>query len=185
MAPAKKTDSSKLTLPLMLGAFLIVGGFLYWLNISAKSVGVEVAEAVEEAPAEPGATGRTVQLAEVATAPAQFQGERVRLANLDVASRMGNFAFWVEAPGGNLFLVRMLPDVLAEGVSVTSSSFVTAEGLVHAMTDSVIDAWSAEGLITSDGQRAEASFAMAYLEADRVTVRDGSGGDDDGDDGDA
>lgn len=168
MAASRRNESSKGALPLMLLAFAIIGGFLFYLNQASKATVVEVVEAAEETPAAGEVT--TVEWNTFAAAPASYQGQKVRIAGLEVVSRVGNAAFWVEAPGDTYYLVRMLPAVIDGGASPAPGAVVTVVGTGHAMADSVLDAWEAAGVITS-GQRAEAEFATSFLEVESVAAR--------------
>ena len=47
----------------------------------------------------------------------------------------------------------------------------TVTGIVHAVNDSALNAWSAAGTI-DDGSRLAAEFAMHYLESTEVVVAD-------------
>lgn len=168
MAAARK-QSGRWSFPLMLLSFVLIGGFLFYLNQASKATVVEVVQANEDEE-ETAAPARELTWAEFMAAPESFQGERVRLADLEVVSRVGAAAFWVETPAGSYYLVRMVPDLIARGVDVAPGQRATVTGTVHMMGDSVLNAWLAEGYI-SEGQRAEAEFAISFLEVDRLTVR--------------
>ncbi len=165
---AASSKGSGRSLPLMVLAFVVIGGFLYYLNRASQEQVVEVVEAAEEAPAGTG-TATPVEWATFAAAPESYMGQRVRISGLEVVSRVGGSAFWVEAPGDTYYLVRMLPAVAESGVQVQPGAVVTVEGSPHAMGDSVLTAWEQQGVITS-GQRAEAEFATSFLEVAAVEV---------------
>jgi hypothetical protein len=164
MAASRRNESSTWSLPLMVLSFVVIGGFLFYLNQASRASVVEVVE--EEVPAA-SSGAQTVDWAAFVAAPESFQGQRLRIAGLEVVSRVGNAAFWVEAPGDTYYLVRMLPEVLAQGVEIGPGAVVTVEGATHAMGDSVLNAWEQDGVITS-GQRAEAEFATSFLEVASV-----------------
>lgn len=167
MAASRRNESSTWSLPLMVLSFVAIGGFFFYLSQASKASVVEVVEQ-EDVPAST-SDARTVEWTAFAADPSSFQGQRLRIAGLEVVSRVGGAAFWVEAPGDTYYLVRMLPEVLAGGVEVAPGSVVTVEGTTHAMADSVLDAWEQGGVITS-GQRAEAEFATSFLEVSAVQV---------------
>ncbi len=90
----------------MIAAFLVIGGFLYWLNLQAAEQ--EAAQMVEEdTPVETATIEGAVVVApadiEVDATP--FEGQMITLEGLPVASQLGAQGFWLEMPNGNPFLV--------------------------------------------------------------------------------
>lgn len=159
---------------LMILAFLVIGGFLYWLSAQAAA---ERASRVVEEPVveESSTTARTVTGEEIQMDATPFEGQEIRLASFNVASTLGTQGFWLEMPNGNPFLVSMSPDVMAEGVAVAAGSRATVIGTVHAMNDSTLTAWTDGGTI-GEGDRIVAEFATHYLEATDVEVQGGADG---------
>ena len=108
----------------------------------------------------------------------------IRIPGLEVASRLGDLAFWVQvptqAPDGTMlntpYLVKM--DTIVAGtidVRLRAGDRVTVEGIVHEMTDSVLADWTAAGAI-HEGNRIEAEFASSFLQASVVELPRPSGG---------
>jgi hypothetical protein len=161
---------------LMVLAFAVIGGFLFWLSGQA-AMEREMAVVVDtttstEGPDEsvPIVTGEEIQMDAT-----PFEGQEIRLASFNVASLLGTQGFWLEMPNGNPFLVSMSSEVMAEGTAVAPQSSVTVVGTVHAMSDSVLTAWTDAGTI-AEGDRIVAEFATHYLQADNVTVAGGGAG---------
>ena len=167
--------ANRAALPLMVVAFLAVIGFLYWLNISGRASTV----VVEEAPEEAGPAARAVTLQEFATNPASYEGQEIRLARIPVTSRLGEQAFWTTQPNETPYLIRIGPEMIAGGFGVLSGDVAeVVVGSVHTMSDSVLAAWEAEGVLVNDIQRIEAEFATSFFEASQIElVPPGSSGD--------
>lgn len=173
-----RNESSKLTLPLMLASFVVIGGFMFYLNQASKAFEVEVVQAEEaEAPEGGGSAAASVTLVELVGTPEAFAGQRVRLSDAQVVSRVGEAAFWVETPADSYYLIRLLPPVAGESASLRTGALATVTGTVHMMGDSVLADWEANGIITG-GQRAEAEFASSFFEAEEIVLRAPSGDND-------
>mgnify|MGYP004284479547 CR=1 FL=1 len=163
-----------LALPLMVFAFILVGGFLAWLNQQARSQQVEVVEEVVE---EDGLADATVVATAVFGAnPMAQSGELIRVNSLLVQSLVGSQAFFVEMEGqSGPYLVKLGPAVVADSVVVPNGSTIAVIGFVQQMTDSVADDWVASGGI-AEGDRILAIFADSFLEASDIVVAGGESG---------
>lgn len=182
---------AKYTNILMIVAVLSVGGFLYWLNVTAQPTQSEVVEGSDEAEEEAAFAGAlSVSLGEFTQNPKEWVGQRVRLDEISVASPLGPEAFWTTLSNQQPYLIRLDTAVVRRGFEVSGGDSASVGGLVHPMTDSVLDAWMADSVIVNQGQRAEAQFATTFLEADaaRITARAdtarGGGGGESGSGGD-
>ena len=113
--------------------------------------------------------------------PLALSGIVIRLNNLSVQSALGSEAFFVDVPNQpGPYLIKMGARVVADSVVVPGGSMVTVIGRVFAMSDSVADAWVAEGAL-SEGDKILATFAQSYLEAaDIILLSEGGGGGDGG-----
>ncbi len=164
-----RRGSTNLTIPLMLGAFVLMGVFLYWLSITAiPTAPPEIVEAEPE--------GEMIQAVAVDAQALQsgasgYVGLTVRLADVHVASAVGPKAFFVDLPG-TPFLVRMGPELAAAGEPVPTGT-VTVVGDVMEMNDSTISAWAEAGDISSN-DRPVVEFATHYIQA--VQIRPSGGG---------
>jgi hypothetical protein len=167
---AQSKNSGALNLPLMIAAFIAMGAFLFWLNVTSEPTAFAIAEegpdAVEQTPA------RLVQLAEVLGTPETYLEQRIRLRNVEVVLLVGSGAFMIEeeAGSGSPFLVRLDPAAVQEQPTIIPSDRVTVAGTIQPMSDSVITAWEDQGVFTAEGQRSLAAFAMHFLQADEVEV---------------
>lgn len=168
---------------LMVMAFAMMGGFLYWLDARADAERAAAAVVEEEEPEEDLSTVRTITADDVRMDATPLEGLEVRMASFNIASLLGTQGLWLEIPNGNPFLVSFSPAVMAEAPSVAPGAVATVRGVVHPMSDSTLTAWSSAGTI-QEGDRVVAEFAAHYLEATAVQVRPGASasgpGDDDG-----
>lgn len=159
---------------LMVVAFAVIGGFMYWLNGEAaieKALKlVEEVEVVEEE----NTTATDVVSDALRLGGAEFEGQEIRLSSFIVASVLGSQGFWLDVPGGSPFLVSMSADVLAEGLSISGGIMATVIGTVNPMNDSTLSAWEATGTI-GDNDRLVAEFATHFIEATDIRVSVGGG----------
>ena len=180
---ASRRGAVDMGVPLMILAFLIIGGFMYWLNgQAANERELRIVEEAAAAAAE--AEARATRAATVAPEDLQmdaspFEGDEVTLPELNVASLLGTQGFWLEMPNGNPFLVSMSADVMAEGLAIGTGSMATVSGVVLAMNDSILSAWTTAGTI-GETDRIVAEFAAHFIEANDVSVVAGDGGAADG-----
>lgn len=160
---------------LMVVAFLGMGVFLVWLNITSRSEEVAIIEvSTTDSLA---ASAVTVQAAVLGADPMAQAGQLIRVEDVNVAGAVGATAFWTELAGRmDPFLVHMDEAVAADSIAVGPGDRVTLVGNVHLMSDSVADSWAASGSI-SDNQKFEVTFATAFLEImDLMVIRAGGGG---------
>lgn len=159
-----RTGAANLAPVLMILAFAAMAGFLWWLG--ATSEGTSAMIMTEDTAEVADTTGQTaVQVTPDQLRQAQqFEGQEVRIG-AQVASPVGSQAFFLDLPQSP-FLVK-----LPAGVSMPDGEVVVT-GTVHAMTDSIIDAWSEEGTISA-GDRPIVEFATHFIEARQVRARSG------------
>lgn len=171
---SRRGAADKLALPLMIFAFLAVGGFLYWLNVTAQPTEVAV---VEEAPTRESGASAILSAEDFLADPAQYDGRIVEVNGARVASRLGTQAFWLEDPRSP-FLVKMSPDLVEAGTEVLTEQSVVLVGTVHILTDSTLLVWDSLGAFTNPGDRTVAEFAIdsPFLEATLVEAQEMGGG---------
>jgi len=157
---------------LMIVAFVVIGGFMYWLNGQAAAErALRVVEEVVEEPVGP--DSRTIAAEEIQMDATPFEGQEIRLEGINVASLLGTQGFWLEMPNGNPFLVSMSAEVMASGVAVSQGSAATVAGTIKAMDEVTLVAWSSAGTI-SDNDRIVAEFATHFLDATEVEIEGGA-----------
>jgi hypothetical protein len=183
---ASRRGAADLGMPLMILAFLVIGGFMFWLNGQAaaeKQAQADAAAALlaaEEAE-NAAATVETVAIGDIEVDPTPFVGTKLRSEGA-VASMLGGQGFWLATPSGNPFLVSWSEELLAEGASVGMGDTIAVEGVVTEMEPLTLVEWSTAQTI-SETDRIIAEFATHYIAADRVDILRGEGGDGEGDEG--
>jgi hypothetical protein len=166
---SRRGSADQLSLPLMIAAFVLVGGFLFWLNRTAEPTELAIEEAAPEA-----VHGASAILTiEDFLANPQGQVDAVVEVNgARIASRLGTQAFWI-GPNEAPYLVKMGPELVEAGQEVMVESMVTVVGTVFMMSDSILSSWDEQGVFGSAGDRFVAEFAISFLEA-RVVEAEGS-----------
>lgn len=159
--------AEKLALPLMVLAFLALGGFLYWLNITAEPTEVTI---VEEQPDE--VSGAAISVDDFLANPEARVGEPIEVSGARVSSRLGTQAFWI-GPDDRPYLVKMAPSLVAAGGSVLVEQIVSLRGTVHTMSDSVLNAWQEMGAFSNEGDRIVAEFATSFFEVEEIVAPGG------------
>ena len=168
---SRRGSAENLTLPLMIVAFLMVGGFLYWLNVNAKSAEVAI---VEETPGEgSGASATTLSLQDFLANPEGQIDATVEVTGARIASRLGTQAFWIGSDAAP-YLVKMAPELAGAGIEILVESMVNIVGSVYMMSDSVLTAWDEQGVFSNEGDRIVAEFATSFLEATAIDGVTGS-----------
>jgi cytoskeletal protein RodZ len=173
---APRRGAANLSMPLMFVSFIVIAGFLYWLNLQAKAENAADEMMVDSAAAADAYTGTaaTITGEDIQQDASPYEGQEVRLAGLAVASPLGTQGFWLELPNKNPFLVSMSEAVKAEGLTVTPGQTADVVGTIHAMSDSVLTAWTSSGAV-AEGDRLAAEFATHYLEATHIRFTPGGG----------
>lgn len=166
-----RRGATNITVPLMLGAFVLLAGFLYWLSLTA--VPTAPPEIVEEEPEVEMMAATTIDAASLETGADGYVGMTVRLNDLNVASPVGQKAFFVDLPR-TPFLARLGTELLAAGeMAPSTGTRVSLVGDVKAMNDSTISAWAEAGDV-SDNDRPLVEFATHYIEV--LQMRPDEGG---------
>ena len=165
---SRRGEAGALSVYLMAGAFLSVAGLMAWLWVRAAPIEVEV---VEGGPVTEGDDVATVVALDVFGTDPMAQADRlITLHGLPVMSLVGTQAFFLEIPNqSGPYLAKMLPEAIAGDAEVESGATVSVTGMVHAMSDSVADAWIYTGGL-AEADRILAVFAESFFEVKEVTV---------------
>ena len=180
---ASRRGAVDLGMPLMILAFLVIVGFMYWLNVQAQAD--RASRVIEEEPVEETSSESFgVELGEtiaIGTDTDAFVGETIQGIGYEVASLLGTEGFWVNTAAGNPFLVAWSEELRASGMTVAQGDIVDVVGEMLRMEISYLDEWEAEGGITAN-DRIIAEFATHFVMAQSVEVTGhaGPGGDDSG-----
>lgn len=153
---SRRGAAEKLTLPLMVLAFVAVVGFLYWLNVTAEPTQVVIEE--EEDPRGSGASA-ILDVSDFLGDAVQYEGQVVEVTGARIASRLGPQAFWI-GPDDAPFLVKMGSELLESEPDIRIEQRVNLTGTVWMMTDSTHAAWDSLGAFPNEGDRIVAEFAI-------------------------
>jgi hypothetical protein len=156
----------------MFVSFIIVGGFLYWLSVTAEPTEVAI---VEESTDEGSGASTILSAADFLANPEGQIDAVVEVTGARVASRLGAQAFWI-GPDDRPYLVKMSPALVETGPQIRVQSVVDITGTVFMMSDSVLTSWDSLGVFTNPGDRIVAEFATSFLEARAVQSMPGGGG---------
>lgn len=163
---SRRGFADRLSLPLMVVAFLAVGGFLYWLNITAQPTEVAVAE-------EPGemvsGASAILSTSDFLAGPEQWIGQIVEVTDARATSTLGSQAFWI-GPDASPFLVKMAPALISDSTTVPVGQPMSVVGTVQTMTDSVLSAWDSLGAFANEGDRIVAEYFVGspFMEATAI-----------------
>ena len=165
---SRRGEAGSLTVYLMVGAFLVAGGFFFWLSIQAAPTEVVVVEGDEPVEQDMGAV---VDAADFGMDPLAHAGMVIELHRLGVGTLLGAEAFMLNGiPNQSSgYLVKMSPGVVPIGGELLSGATVTVTGTVYAMADSLADAWVVSGGI-EESNRLIAQFALSFIEVRAVSV---------------
>lgn len=161
-----RRGASNLGMPLMLLAFALMGGLVYWLAVTAEPTETVVVE--EEAPDVDMFTGTEIDAAVLETPQITgYEGLEVRVADVPFTQAVGTRQFFVSLPQGSPFLIRMGRRLIADSVPMPTEGTLTVTGNLYALTDSIRNAWQAEGAI--DGaSRPLVNFSAHFIEATNI-----------------
>ncbi|HSM05770.1 MAG TPA: hypothetical protein VK858_14230 [Longimicrobiales bacterium] len=175
-----RRGATNLGVPLMLVTFLLIGGFMYWLYITAEPTEPVMVEEVDDGSDMDTAGSTAVDPQELKTGAEAYTGQLIRLQGLAVSQMVGQEAFFVDLPAtaelpSQPFLVRLSPDLAASGATVAVGDRVTVVGSLMEMTDSIVADWVGNALINANEQML-VEFSTHFVEADQLNVGGASGG---------
>ena len=169
---SRRGFADKLSLPLMIVSFLIVGGFLYWLNVTAEPTEVAIEEEVgSEGPR----ASAILALDDFLANPEGQIDAVVEVTGARIASRLGTQAFWI-GPDDRPYLVKMGAELVEAGTEILVESTVNITGSVFMMSDSVLTSWDELGMFANEGDRIVAEFATSFIEAVAISSFGGGAG---------
>ena len=117
---SRRGSADQLSLPLMILAFVLVGGFLFWLNRTAEPTELAIEEAAPEAVH--GASA-ILTLEDFLENPEGQVDAVVGVNGARIASRLGTEAFWI-GPDDAPYLVKMAPALVEAGQEILVESVV-------------------------------------------------------------
>jgi hypothetical protein len=158
----------------MILSLVMIAGFMTWLGIKSKPTEVTVQTGDQGAVENAGVP--VIPLDTFSLNPDQYVGRQIRLQNVQAQSSMGKQAYWLDMPTQVPFLLKADSTLVAGGgFTMESGTRYDVRGRIVAMNDSVLDAWQKSGAIETDGERMQAEFATAFIEASQVQRVSGQG----------
>jgi len=169
---ASRRGATSSSMALMVLAFAVIGGFMYWLNgQAAREIAERQAFADSVRAAEEAERNRAplIDPERIQLDASGYEGQEIRLRGVPVAGSLGTQGYWLEMPNGNPFLVSVPGTAVIEGGPVDSGDNVEVTGRILAINDSVLTAWSTAGSV-GDGDRLAAEFATHFMEVLELRV---------------
>ncbi len=168
---ASRRGAVDMGMPLMILAFLVIGGFMWWLKgQAADEMAARVVEEVVEEAAVPEGGVELGEVTAVGTDATAFVGEVIRGVGYEVASVFGTAGFWVTTQNGNPFLVAYTEELRATGITVQQGDIVDVSGEFLVMEISYLDEWLAEGTIDENDKLTGEFGATHFVAATDVAV---------------
>ncbi|MDZ7780405.1 MAG: hypothetical protein U5R14_10820 [Gemmatimonadota bacterium] len=178
---ASRRGATNLGTPLMILAFAVIGGFLYWLNgEAAREMAEQQAYADSVAAAEEREANRppVINPERIQMDASPFENDSITVESLPVASLLGEQGYWLEMPNGNPFLISVPSGAQVAGAGpLEEGANVSVTGDVLAINDSILTDWVDAGHI-GEGDRLAAEFATHFIEATAVMVLPEESGED-------
>ena len=158
-----RAGSVRLGTMLMILCFVGIGGFMYWLSVTAEPTEVVVVEPEE-------AVLNAVPFEDFSAGTATYIGQAITLQGITVTSLLGPHAFWTGLADAQStpYLLHFSEMLVADSTSVTQGGTVDVTGMVTAMSDSVLDAWQAAGAFPQEIDRTLAEFSENFVEVTSI-----------------
>lgn len=176
-----RRGQSNLGLPLMILTFIVIGGFMYWLYVTAEPTQPAAVEIEEEEPetAAGSGSGTLVPVDSLKLSPEGYEGQLIRVEGIRVAQEMGNRTYYVDLPEtpaqpASSFLVRLNDELAAAGTAAAMGTPLTMVGTLSVMNDSTVTEWQESGSI-GEVDRMLAEVATHYLLVEEIENTSGSG----------
>jgi len=177
-----RRGQTNLGLPLMILTFIVMGGFMYWLYVTAEPTQSAVVEVEDDGASEVAGTssGTLVPVDSLKTSPEAYEGQLIRVEGVEVAQEMGGRTYYVDLPEtvalpASSFLVRLDDDLAAAGTSAAMGTALTMVGTLSVMNDSTVSEWEESGSI-GEVDRMLAEVATHYLLVEEIENTSGAGG---------
>ena len=185
---AKVLGGRSLTWLWMVVAVVVMGGFLVWLGAASEPSAVAVVEeegGEEEEDMAPEAGVVDVVKDTLAAYKARYEGQRVRVAQVEATGALGDRIFWGELGdrSNQVPILVRLDSTAAAGFQVQSGALYTMTGQVNRMSDSIAGVWGEEGEFAGEGEQLQAAFADYYIQVSRIRPSRGASSGSSGDEG--
>jgi hypothetical protein len=160
----------------MILSLVVVGGFLVWLGMASEPTAVPViVDEDEETESELAEGVVAVPKDSLAENKAAYQGQRIRVSEVEATASLGPAIFWGEL-GDRTNQVPMLvrlDSAAAEGWQIREGGMYNITGAVERMTDSVAGDWETKGEFTGEGEAMQATFTDYFIQASEIRAARG------------
>ena len=154
---------------LMIAAFAIFGGFLYWLAGQAQAErALDLVEDTTSSIVDRFSDAIPISASDIMLDASPYAGQVVRLEPQTVLSLLGQQGFFLDFPAGP-FLVSLSDELRAANLGVVYQSTVRVTGRVTPMTEEIAAGWHEAGRI-SEGEAFAATVAPFFIAAEEVEV---------------
>jgi len=173
---SRKGAAENLALPLMIGTFVVIGGFMYWLSVTAEPTQIAIIEDRGDVVV---ADGARVGWGQFSADPSAWAGQSITIPDIAVNSLLGSGqAFWSQMSDAQEtpFLFKFGDQLVADGMVVIVGDVGDASGTLLSMSDSILNAWEAAGAFNDPVNRIEAEFATTFFEVETFLVDIPEGG---------
>lgn len=168
-AQASRRGAVEMGTVLMIAAFAVIAGFLYWLSgQAAEERELGVVEDTTSGMVDEYAGATPITAADIQFDATPLEGRLVRLEPQRVASLLGQQGFMLELSTGP-FLVSLSDELRADSLGVQSGDVVRVTGTITPMTPEIAASWVESGTIT-ENDRLVAEYAVHFLAAEDVDV---------------
>ena len=160
-----RTGAANLGTPLMILTFAVIGGFVYWLSVTAEPTQVAIVEDTSSDVSE-----SVVSMVTFSADTKAYVDQEIELRGIPVTSALGPHSFWTSLADANdtPFLIHLGGTLISDSTTFTPGAAVDIIGTVTAMSDSILNAWEAEGAFPGPADRIQAEFAEDFIEATSI-----------------
>lgn len=155
---------------LMIAAFAVFGGFLYWLTNQAEAErALDLLEDTASVIVDEYADAIPIGANDITLDASPYAGQLVRLEPQLVASPVGQQGYMIELPAGP-FLISLSDELRAANLEIVpQQSVIRVTGTVTEMTPEIAAGWQEAGRL-NEGERLVAEFAVYFIAAEEIEV---------------
>jgi hypothetical protein len=169
---ARVRSGRSLTWLWMIVAVVAIGGFLVWLGAASEPSAVAVVEEEAEDDAADAAGGAFVDVVKdtLAANKGRYEGERVRVAQVEATGTLGDRVFWGELGdrANQVPILVRLDSAAAASSQVRTGSMYTLTGQIVRMSDSIATVWGEAGEFAGESEQMQAAFADYYIQVSSI-----------------
>ena len=159
------------TWPWMVGAFVLVAGFMFWLYVASSGTRSDAV-----GPDSPAVSLPQVAADSFAIAPERFSRRRVLLPTVKIAQQLGRATFSLDLPNRPGYPVILDRPVLEKGLQVVPGDNISIAGSVYALNDSILDVYAQRGFFeVGQREKLEAHTTFFLVDSMELVIPDDTG----------